>query len=505
MLLCLAVSAVLQGCSGTSAGYQASFTPGTAAPEATERTDAIPGTPEPSVTRMAPAHAATPEMTETPVIEPSLADRVAEAARSLEAEAPESVQAVLARLGVDSAQSADGPLAAEVLRRAGVLPGEASPRHFWLLDPLKDPAAAERLLPHEDFVWQKVNGPPAAYDYPAGPLAPGDLLYLLPAHEEYIGMYLAVSRVDVEGRAYSLIFQPGGRGGEFQVGETLLYDPSDPTQGWLRNSPEARFGRGMLRWRPRSYGGMAELEARLNRILNRGGKWSVLVKTVGGEVAFSREADAAVHPASIIKVPLGILVLESFREESRPLSEALEQAPPQAGRTYGQLLHAMLALSEETATDLLEKDLRSRMGEGWIRTTLDGWGAPQTTLEPRRTTARELDRFFEGLFDASLIGTDASRMLLGWLSEITAGDSVRLAGLGSMLPEGSVIYNKRGSLTNPVIVADAGIIVLPGGEATFLCLLGYPDEWTTFEELDQIITDFGMAWYQGAVVEGLRP
>ncbi|HMN61940.1 MAG TPA: serine hydrolase, partial [Anaerolinea sp.] len=253
---------------------------------------------------------------------------------------------------------------------------------------------------------------------------------------------------------------------------------------------------GMLVVRRRDYAGQTEVEAALNRVLNRGGRWQVLVKPVGGEPVFSRDAGQVIHPASVIKVPLGMLVMKELMTHSEDLDAALAGAPPQAGRTYTQLLRAMLVLSEETATDILEKDLLTRMGEAKIRETLKEWGAPNTTLEPRRSTALEIAALWQGLYTRRMLGDQASAILLDYLAEKTDGDAVRLWRLASVLPEGSVIYNKRGSLTSPMIVADSGIIVLPGGEAYILCVFGEPDDWTGFEGLDAGIGDFAVTWYQ---------
>jgi len=264
-------------------------------------------------------------------------------------------------------------------------------------------------------------------------------------------------------------------------------------------------GKGMLVWHKRSSAGQSEYDIRLNRVLNRGGKWSVLVSQVGGETQFEQDAEKVLHPASIIKVPLGLLVLYSLSLDNQILEDALAKAPPQAGRTYAQLIHAMLALSEETATDILERDLNQRMGASWIRSTLDGWGAGRTTLEPRRSTVRDIERLFMGLYTGQFLDESYGQYMLDALGEVTAGDTVRLWKLKTMLPPGTVIYNKRGSLTNPIIVADAGILSMPDGSAYFFCLVGNPDDWTTFEELDQMIGEFALTWYQIQIVEGLMP
>jgi len=100
------------------------------------------------------------------------------------------------------------------------------------------------------------------------------------------------------------------------------------------------------------------------------------------------------------------------------------------------------------------------------------------------------------------------------LATVTPGDTARLWKLNEVLPAGSKIYNKRGTLTDPaLIVADAGIIQLPDGEAYILCLFGYPEgieipfvnDRVTYEDLDAVIGDFAIAWYQAQFVDRLEP
>ena len=428
-----------------------------------------------------------------------------EAASSMVSETSAEVGQLIARFGEMNPQNADGPLAASILLAAGEIQAPVEPRSFWLLNPLRDAARMERYLPHEDFLWTKYSGPARQLDLSNSTIEPGDLVYLIPSDENMVGNYYTVTRINSAGRAYTVTILPGNELGTIRIGEALLFDPVEPLTGLLRNTPIALSGRGMLVWHKRSYAGQSENEIRLNRVLNRGGKWSVLVSQVGGETQFAQDAEKVLHPASIIKVPLGLLVLYSLSLDNQHLEDALAEAPPQAGRTYAQLIHAMLALSEETATDILERDLNRRMGASWIRSTLDGWGAGRTTLEPRRSTVRDIERLFMGLYTSQFLEERSGQFMLDALGEVTAGDTVRLWKLRTILPQGAVLYNKRGSLTNPMIVADAGILAMPDGSAYFICLVGNPDDWTTFEELDQIIGEFAQTWYQIQIVEGLMP
>ena len=106
-----------------------------------------------------------------------------------------------------------------------------------------------------------------------------------------------------------------------------------------------------------------------------------------------------------------------------------------------------------------------------------------------------MTKFLEAMYEGKLLQPATTQDMLNLLAEKSAGDSVRLWTIAPDLPEGSMIYNKRGSLTNPkIIVADAGVIVLPDGKAWILCLFGYSDEWTIFEELDASIAAFAAVW-----------
>jgi hypothetical protein len=486
-------------------------------PFETQTHSVIPSVPEPTrrlrEASDPPGDEVTPEPVQTvQVTSPADPTPVAASGSLLEAAAASMVSdtsagvgQVLARFGEMNLQSADGPLAAAILRDAGEIQATVEPRSFWLLNPLRDAARMERYLPHEDFLWTRYTGPARQLDLSNSTIQPGDLVYLIPSDERFVGSYYAVTRIDFAGRAITVTILPGNVAGTVRIGEALLFDPAAPQDGLLRNTPMALNGKGMLVWHKRSYADQREYEMRLNRVLNRGGKWSVLVSQVGGETLFEHDADTVLHPASIIKVPLGLLVLYSLSLDNQNLEEVLAEAPPQAGRTYRQLIHAMLALSEETATDLLEHDLNQRMGASWIRGTLDGWGATQTTLEPRRSTVGDIERLFIGLYTDQFLEKTAGHFMLDALGEVTSGDTVRLWKLRTFLPPGAVLYNKRGSLTNPIIVADAGILAMPDGNAYFICLVGNLDDWTTFEELDLMIGEFAQTWYQIQIAEGLMP
>jgi len=481
----------LPGCTPQQNDNSATITPRILT--ATSRPTPVLASATPAVLMETPADQPTPLPETAPGVDP-VADRLAHAAAEFQADTPDQLQRALAEIGEVDARYMDGPLALAILQKAGLIGPEVRLHSFWLSDPLVDSGPLSKIFPREEYEWQRYSISSGAADITIGEAQPADLLYLIPKNPKRAGKFLLVSRVDAAGRAYTTTNLLDPSSGNFQIREILLLDLVQNREGYMGGAADAYSG--LLVVRKRAYSGQTQSEAALNQVLNRGGRWQVVVKPVGGEVLFNRDAGEVIHPASVIKVPLGMLVMTDLMARGGSLETALAGAPPRAGRTYAQLLRAMLVLSEETATDILEKDVRDRMGEAKIRETLDGWGAPNTMLEPRRSTALEIAALWEGLYTRRLLGEQASAILLDYLAEKTDGDSVRLWKLEGRLPEGSMIYNKRGSLTSPMIVADSGIIALPGGSAYILCVFGEPDDWAVFEELDAEIGDFAVTWYQ---------
>lgn len=413
----------------------------------------------------------------------------------------EALKRLLARLDEEDPGSMDGPLAVAMMQETGLLDRSISPHRFWLLNAARDWQRLEAFLPHEDYFWMGKKGVLSQINLTEFPFFPGDLIYLIPDKEVFVGKYILITRVDRQGRVFTITNQylPSRR--SFIVDEFLVYDPAQREKGLIGSSGIFGGYRGLMLWRKRPPTDLSTVGGRLDRSLNRGGIWNVMIKKVGGEVVYSRAADEIVHPASTIKIAIGLLVMKSAEVEGMGLGTFLRRAPSKSDRTYAQLLRAMLVVSEETATDLLTQDLKQRMGEGGIRKTLDEWGAPNTSIEPRRTTALETTRLLEGLHTKTLIGPEASDLLIHFMEEQTENDHIRLWKLASMLPKGTLLYNKRGSMTGPTIVADAGVLVLPNGGAYILSFIGRADAWTTFEELDEILGDAVVEWYRADILK----
>jgi beta-lactamase class A len=241
-----------------------------------------------------------------------------------------------------------------------------------------------------------------------------------------------------------------------------------------------------------------ELAAQIEAITAQaGGSWHIVIREAGGALLYSQRAGERIHIASVVKLPIALLVFERLAAQGVAEQElaAYLQARGVGGRTYQQLLEAMLVKSEEDATEILLASL----GEGFdYRKALAAWelGAP-LDLEARRFTAEGLANLYEKLYAGELLSPTARQLLWGYLSAYTPNDDGRIGALRADLPPGWQIYNKRGSLTNPYVVADSGLIAGPGGRAYIVIVFAYQgDPPTTYEQLDQAIGALARAFWQ---------
>jgi beta-lactamase class A len=155
------------------------------------------------------------------------------------------------------------------------------------------------------------------------------------------------------------------------------------------------------------------------------------------------------------------------------------------GRTYGQLLEAMIVNSEEDATETLV-DLLSKQN---LQDLWQGWGLKETQIDPRRTSATELSYLLEKLYLGRWLKPEHHAHLMNLLSTYTANDDTRIGLLRRRLPEGTTIYNKRGSLVDwPKVVGDSAIIELPGASYVFT-LHGLGKEVASYEHLEETLDD----------------
>lgn len=186
--------------------------------------------------------------TPTPIPTPGLPwqERLIQAALAYQAFYPEDADQVARSLNFldgqsESATNICGPLAAAILRDAGLLPNQPGPvqdlKSFWLARPSHN-GRPWILFPEHDYEVFRFDSPLAEFDFNAWPLQPGDFLYAYAKDSGFEHMFI-VTEVDAEGRAYTVTNQIQIWGnqlwGSMLILRYLLYDPTTPGAGIIYN------------------------------------------------------------------------------------------------------------------------------------------------------------------------------------------------------------------------------------------------------------------------------
>lgn len=223
--------------------------------------------------------------------------------------------------------------------------------------------------------------------------------------------------------------------------------------------------------------------------LDPGADWYILIKDLDSdEVLLNIKANQSFNPASMIKIPLAMAVLNKNKELGRNLDD-LEKIGIE-GRSFGALLYAMVVKSEERATQILEN---FAWGDNYLREILDSWGIEETFFDPRRSTCEDLAIALEGLHSQSILDPETSQYLIDLMLVQTENDSKYLGVLEDSLP-GSTFANKRGTMTSPTVVADHGLFSYEG-KTWMIIIAGIPDEseTATFDTIAASIERFAEA------------
>jgi len=394
----------------------------------------------------------------------------------------------------EDASTMCGPLSVAILQAAGLLGAWVVPHDFWLVDPDYSLQPLQDTFPESLYTWQWFETPTKDFDFFKAPLQAGDLMYLHAAPGDTFEHVLVVNRVDDAGRAYSVtnFFVTTGT----VIEERMLYDPRQPGVGqfadWGNRQLKNRFGNtgkgGFRIWRVKDGRSLefpadessARLHARLDSLLLAAdGDWYAAIKQIGGPSLYQFNPYASFHPASTIKVPIAMAFYRWLEEQDIDDWEDYLLEHGAGGRSYASLLRAMLVDSEEEATETLVEDL----GVAWLEETWASWGLKATHIEPRRSSASELLNLFEDLYNGKRLTAAGNEAIMKYISTYTANDATRIGLLRPRLPQGSVIYNKRGSLVEwPRVVADSAIIELPDSAYTFT-LHGLGRGQATYESL----------------------
>ena len=143
-----------------------------------------------------------------------------------------------------------GPLAISILKDTGILSQVTDLHDFWLLNPEEDGLLLQSTFPAGQFEWRHSDQPIDQIDYSQYPLKAGDLVYIYSGFQGDYSHVLVVTRVDANGRAYSVTNNYTEAG--FVVLEYLLYDPANPGIGIFYDWPNpANRGLGLT-----GFGGM---------------------------------------------------------------------------------------------------------------------------------------------------------------------------------------------------------------------------------------------------------
>jgi len=405
-----------------------------------------------------------------------------------------------------------GPLSVSILQRAELLGAWVEPRDFWLLNPREDLRSAANAFPQDLYDWHHIESPISSFDFEHFPLQAGDLLYLHAGPSDTFEHILVVNRVDKMGRAYSVtnLFTESGT----VINERMLYDPSKPGEGQFHDWADRKYrgstgitGSGGFRiWRVKNGQSLEfpndavsrNLRSSLNESLrNGGGAWFATIKAIEGPKLFQFNPYESFHPASTIKLAVAMAFYAWLDNRDKEDFADYLNSKGTGGRSYQQLLEGMIVESEEDATESLVNFL----GEEQIDGRLTSWGFDGVRISPRRSTADNLGQLLEDLFLGKWISEQSREHMLGLMATYTESDDTRIGVIRDQLPDGSKIYNKRGSLVPaPRVVADSGIIELPteagdNRKAYIYSIHGLGTDGSSYEaleaKLDQAIKDFG--------------
>jgi beta-lactamase class A len=404
-----------------------------------------------------------------------------------------------------------GPLSIAILRDSGLLAVGADVSDFWLPDPKgPDTNLFLQTFPEKFYEWISEKESIRKINFTQKPLYPGDLLFLRAGNRGSYGHVLVVTRIDDEGRVFSVtnFRTPNG----FVVDEVMLYDPEKPGEGKFYEWTDAKnsnlgltgFG-GFYLWRLKDTSSLLpaerydslypNLKEEIDTLLAQSkGKWRILIQDISGRTIYAKRPDKILHPASVIKIPIALDFFSLMENKGLSLEETLSSGTKE--RSFDQLLRAMIINSEEEATRTLRHYLQVQPNHS-IEQTLQNWGAWHTTTSPRRSTASDTALLLRGLYQGRFLGVEVRKKLLGYMKEYTSPDDTRVGILKSQLPFGYNIYNKRGTITSGMlVVADAAIVEIPGNVLTMVFYGYWGEEGATYKKLVTVIEKASLRIYK---------
>ena len=470
--------------------------------------DSIPFGDTPTLDTSTPRHSDTPTpdtatlFPDTDILTLVQKERLNQIAQSFISSTQEDALAKAEKIGF--VQYADpsnmcGPLAIAQLRDAGLLSRYTDPHDFWLMRPDTNADVVARTFPENRFEHYFFAQSTAEFDFKTFPLKAGDFLYLYAGDNGTFEHILTVTRVDEVGRAFTVTNRNVQPHPDYYyiIDEVMLYDPNQPGVGqfydWTNESINNWIGLtgfgGFDVWRfsapvQDATPDETAFADKLDSVFaDAGGEWhSVILDLEAGRVVYSRLSADAVHTASVIKVPIAMLLFASLEKQGIPPAE-LSAYLEAHGNSYllSYLLRDMLVDSDEKATtEMLDYIRQSGLD---IQTTLSDWGAAHMDVFNRTAPLEEIASLLAGLYQGKLVPPEARRIILDLMAERTPNDDTRLGVLSSLLPDGAEFYNKRGTITaERLVVGDAAILAWPsenGTRAYVIVIFGYPGKIPT--------------------------
>ena len=186
--------------------------------------------------------------THTPISTPNLPwqERLRLASLAYQAYYPEDAEQIARNLNfldgqIESAENICGPLAAAILRDAGMLPAQPGPvqdlKSYWQARPSEN-GRPWSLFSERDYEVFHFDTPLAQFNFNAWPLQPADFVYTYADNYGFEHMFI-VTEVDSEGRAYTVTnqYQIWGNPiwGKMLILRYMLYDPHTPGAGIIYN------------------------------------------------------------------------------------------------------------------------------------------------------------------------------------------------------------------------------------------------------------------------------
>jgi len=191
----------------------------------------------------------------------------------------------------------------------------------------------------------------------------------------------------------------------------------------------------------------------------------------------------------MIKLPLTMAFLDAV-EENGITSQDLE-THGYRDATFKQLVERVLVKSEEEAAETMLEYLYFHNVNSQV--LLESWGLEDTTFSPRRTTAFDLVKSMQLLYQGDVLSDWSRSLILESLATYTSNDDTLLVQMKSVLPDAQWL-NKRGTMVSPLTIGETGILVF-NEQPFYVILQGTPkvNETITYEEMEAAVEGFAIA------------